>query len=190
MHPRILIPAETCFILSPRIAHPHSCRAKISTSSRTDYRAEQSMSHQPRTMTPSELSSSCSRRTSEAYQVSLGTSHSDCASFQFRKQLQSCRDDVPFSLRLSFKKPTSRFSLLRTRLMMTASFSLPCMPSTVPISRSRPYIGRSIDVSKATWAWYLSADLSDSRTLSVVTGTYGVMIAICEGSSPTPACQI
>lgn len=63
--------------------------------------------------------------------------------------------DAPFSLRLSFRKPTSLLSLLRTRLMMTASFSRPCMPSTVPISSSGPYTGRKREVSSVTCAWYL-----------------------------------
>lgn len=43
-------------------------------------------------------------------------------------------------------------SLLLTRLMITASFSRPCTPSTVPISRSGPYGDRRREVNNVTWA--------------------------------------
>ena len=43
-------------------------------------------------------------------------------------------------------------SLLRTKLMMTASFSRPCIPSTVPISSSGPYTGLSKEARRVTCA--------------------------------------
>ena len=116
-----------------------------------------------------------------SYQVSSSTGHGNCSS-TVSEAGRSARgnDNLPLSRRLSFRKPTSRYatmisdchevvcsgslelhtlSLLRTRLMMTASFSRPCMPSTVPISSSGPCIGRKREVRSVTWAWYLAAQV-------------------------------
>lgn len=46
----------------------------------------------------------------------------------------SGRQDLPFNRLFSPKKPTSCSGLLRTRLTMTASFSRPWKPSTLPSS--------------------------------------------------------
>lgn len=61
-----------------------------------------------------------------------------------------------------YKKRT--FSLLRTRLITTASFSRPCIPSTVPISSCGPYEGRRRELISVTCAWYLSRDVCHSLT--------------------------
>lgn len=47
---------------------------------------------------------------------------------------RSSRGALPFSRRFSPRKPTSPSGLLRTRLTMTASFSRPWNPSTLPSS--------------------------------------------------------
>lgn len=94
--------------------------------------------------------------------------HSDWTlSFSARAAGRAGSADGPFRRRLSDKKPTSRFSLDRTRLTITTSFSRPWNaasssevgamgpgdePSTVPISISGCR-GRRYDASRATWAW-------------------------------------
>ena len=104
---------------------------------------------------------------------------------------------LPLSLRLSLRNPTSRygsifkfqkvrrlnvstFSLLLTRLIITASFSRPCIPSTVPISMSLPYIGRNMDARRVTCAWYLGLP-EQATTHSPKSHTHGVITAIWEG---------
>lgn len=109
----------------------------------------------------------------------------------------------PFKRRLSLRKPTSRYitvehgqcksitrktrnrtlSLLRTRLIMIASFSRPCIPSTVPISSSSLYSSDRRAEIWETWAWYLSTIALDWLRIhrNMQTRTYGVMMAIWEG---------
>lgn len=77
----------------------------------------------------------CSFRISNNGQGSFGSGHSHW----YRQPVSQFETEdsakyLPFKRRFSPRKPTSPSALLRTRLTMTASFSRPWKPSTLPNS--------------------------------------------------------
>lgn len=106
---------------------------------------------------------------STTYKMPLGTCHSNYPSYesdgmicelQVTRTIQSSSLLQETNFCLWYSKPALitwfiiKFTseLLRTRLIIIASFSRPCMPSAVPISRPGLAISRE---RSCDWAWYL-----------------------------------
>ena len=104
------------------------------------------------------------------------------AESQISATWRRARVTATFNRRWSERKPTVRFALLRTREMITASFSRPWNPSTLSISSS-PYRSRSRRRRSSTWALYgeMTARSPGLSPSSIRRSTWAATISISPG---------